>query len=282
MRAQRLFTSLAALSFGILVSVFANWLSERWVPLLPWIAGIGLLAGVAGFVLTWRGRPPSTEALIHAPVTIRTPAEVVRYARRGFVGFVPIFTPKRGTAADKLPLAERQRLVEALDFDALQIEQSNLMPTIVAITTHGARLEHCWLLTTGGADTQGSRPYARLLAEYLRREKGLTCQFHYDSAGTEQTFTIPLDEDALVLSKTYDIVQSVLGEAVKLGVPARSMVADITTGFRSMTLGMILACLDRERDVEFIGTRYGPDGMPTGGLFPIIFSFEPVMGGEHL
>jgi hypothetical protein len=60
-----------------------------------------------------------------------------------------------------------------------------------------------------------------------------------------------------------------------ISIPAKEMVANIITGVRSMTLGMVLTSLDGDRDIEFIGTHYDEFGNPTGDLLPITFSFEP-------
>ncbi len=97
-------------------------------------------------------------------------------------------------------------------------------------------------------------------------------QFYYG-----EPFTIWLDDDALVLGKTYDQMKAVLAQALRLKLSPAEVVADITTGIRSMALGMVLACLDGEQDVEFVGTRYNERGQPAGELFPIIFSFEPML-----
>jgi len=270
---QQMLSGLAGLGFGLLLSVFANWLSEKWIWLLPWVAGIAVLAGLIGFFLSLR-KPPGIDVAIQSPLTIRSPQEAKKYARRGFVGFVPLYTPRRGTEAEKLTPEERLRAAKALDFDRLQVKESNLWPTIQAILAHSSRLEHCWLLATRGQEVTGSLPYARVLAEYLRRREGVNCKFHY---GGE--YTIPLDDDALVLGKTFREVQRVFQEAARLGIPPPEMIADITTGVRSMTLGMVLACLHGDQDIEFIGTHYDETGRPVGELFPLIFSFEPVLRG---
>jgi hypothetical protein len=159
-----------------------------------------------------------------------------------------------------------------MDFDRLQVEESNLWPTIEAVVSHASRLEHCWLLATRGQHEPGSSPYAPVLAAYLRERKGVKCRFYYGEA-----YTISLDDDALVLSKAYDQVQRVVAQATRLGLPPQELVADITSGFRSMALGMVLACLNGDQDVQFEGTRYDKLGQPTGKLFPIIFGFEPTL-----
>lgn len=273
-RLQQFMTGATGLVIGILLSVLANFLSEQWLRLVPWLLILALGLGAYTAFLFVRN-PPGIEVAIRAPIVIRTPQEAQQYARRGFVGFVPLYTPKRGSPADQLSIADRKEAVDTLDFDRLQLEESNFQPTIVAIQSHASRLEHCWLLATRGSNSPGSLPYARLLAEYLHQRKGLNCSFYYG-----EEYSITLDDDAIVLSKTYDQVRRVFAEAFRMGIASSEMVADIVTGFRSMTLGMILSCLDKDQDIEFVGTHYNELGNPGGDLFPIVFSFEPLLKQE--
>lgn len=237
------------------------------------MALIAVVSALAGLILFLR-QPTDVPVEMSAPVTMRTAEEAALYARRGFIGFVPLFTPRRDGQAATLSAEEQARAVEALDYDRLRLEESNLQPTIHAIGSHASRLEHCWLVATVNRDphTPGSLPYARLLAEYLRQRKGLTCQFHYGP-----DYAIPLEDDPLVLQKTYDRVRLVFQEAERQGISRQDMIADITTGIRSMPFGMILACLSKDQDIEFVGTRYDERGKPVGELFPILFGFEPLV-----
>lgn len=265
---QRLSAGLAGLCFGILLGIVPDIVvTKSW--LLITVVTVGVVAAVISWLL-----PQSTDldTVIRSPLTIRSDYDALYYARKGFIGFVPLYTPKPGTAAKLMPPEDRDQAVVNLDFDRLQVEESNLEPTIAAIVAHASKLEHCWLLSTQGANAPGSLPYAKLLVEYLRQRKGITsCTFYYGDA-----YTISLDDDVLVLQKTYDLVRKTLDEAKGRGLKPREMVADITTGVRSMTLGMLFSCLGRERDIEFIGTRYDDQGkIIKGNLTPIIFSFEP-------
>jgi hypothetical protein len=271
LRWQRISMLLAGASLGLLSSIFSDWVANQGRMLLPWLALVAVGSSLASLVYFFR-KPVGIEVAIKSPQTIRSAIEAERHARRGFIGFVPIYRPKGGSTAAGLSAEERAAALEALEFGRLRLEESNLQPTIEAILAHASRLEHCWLLATSGQKVAGSLPYARLLAIYLREEKGLRCKFHFG-----EPYTIALDDDALVLSKSYDQVQRILQQATRLGLNAREVVADITSGLRSMSLGMVLACLDGEQDVEFVGSRYNAEGEPVGALFPIIFSFEPAL-----
>jgi hypothetical protein len=88
-------------------------------------------------------------------------------------------------------------------------------------------------------------------------------------------FAVSLEDETLMCTKIYDLVRRIFSEADKLGISSGNIVGDITTGVRSMPLGMILASMGRERAIQFMGTHYDENGKP-GGLLPMIFSFEPV------
>ena len=81
--AQRVFVGLAGLAFGVLVSVFSNYVFERSTSLLPWVAAFALVIGVVGAILSWRQRPPGIEVMIQAPIAVATEREQKAYARRG-------------------------------------------------------------------------------------------------------------------------------------------------------------------------------------------------------
>jgi hypothetical protein len=263
------YQTIAAFGSGILLGIIPNWVVAGGTTVIWFVA----IATVVTWLLS-RLLPKGSEfdVTIKNPQTIRNQQEAKMYARQGFIGFVPLFTPKHDSTASKLSFEQRIEAVKNLDFDTLEVEQSNFAPTIKAILSHQRELKHCWLLATTGSASkaQGSIIFAKLLAEYLRQKYGIKCNFYYGD-----DYIISLDEDSQVLGKTYDLVQQVFKEVKHKKLSAREIVADITTGFRSMTLGMILACLDEERDIEFIGTHYDERGKPDGSLIPIIFNFKP-------
>jgi len=269
LRIEKIAFSLTGFGVGLLFSVLANFIYEHELQRLPWIAAaVGLLIMLSGIMFLARSR--NIAVSFKPPVIIRTKEEEERHARRAFIGFVSLYTPQRGTPADKLTPQERAKAIKDLDFDRLNLEESNLQTMIRAIMTHASRLEHCWLIATDSATNPGSLPHARLLAEYLRLRKGLAgCNFHYG-----ENFVIRLDDDALVVDKTYKMMQEILHEAQRLNCPGPEVIADITSGIRTMSTSMILSCLDKEYDIQMMGTHYNEEGRPKG-LFPIIFSFEP-------
>ena len=272
MKFRELIYSITAFLLGIDASIITDQISSHWVRLLPLVAAVTLIFGVLALLSILTEPPKPVRVDIDSPITIRDEVEAKRYARQGFVGFVPYFTPRPKTVTYDLSPEERKRAVENLDFGKLNIENSNFQPVTHAILQHAERTRHCWLIATTSDQGTGSLDFVNLLVEYLRQQKNLDCEFH---AGRE--YTVRLDADAEVLKKTYDLViKKIFKEASDLGIPPDEMVVDITPGLRSMALGATLACLDAEHDIEFVGTKYDQTGRPVGPLHPIIYGFEAI------
>lgn len=268
---QRMTMSFAGTCFGILLSVFANWIysPERLQRFLPWLAVLTFVAVVVAVVFALRKPLPGISVKIGAPLTLRTPLDSDRYARRGLVGFVPLYNPMDGNPAKDLKPAERRAAVMNKDLDKLCLDMnSNFRPTITAIRAHAPKLEHVWLIATQGR--AGSEADAEVLAEYLRRAPDLKCQVHTGR------YAVHLDDDINITRKVRDNVKEIFNEAARdWGIAENEMVCDITSGIRSMPLGMILACVNEDQDIEFVGGHYDEDGKVIDEkLTPAIYQFE--------
>ncbi|MDQ2808424.1 MAG: hypothetical protein M3Z04_16175 [Chloroflexota bacterium] len=269
---ERALGALLGIGFSLIWGISGNLLSQpSMLFLLPLLVAVVVSLAVV-IVILRRLRP--AHAIVHfkLPQILTEKNRPVYFARRALVCFVPLYTPKRGCPADSLSREARRAAVAALDFAGLCVEESNLWPTICAILAHRTKLKHCWLLTTESDADADSRLYARLLAEYLTQRKGMDCRFYY---GDRYAIPLKKEDDALLFSRTYDMVGQVLTEAHGKKLAAKDIVADITSGVRSMTIGMILACLGADQDIEVVGTHYDENGQPTKDLFPFIVSFAP-------
>lgn len=271
LRAQRLATGLGGFGVGVLAALVTEWLVVTGGGLLWLVVGIAVIATLAAINL-WARRPPGVEVVVSAPQTIRSDQEARRYARRGLICIVPLYRPGRGSpAAAHLP----EKWLEAAqehEWALLQPEASNLLPVIKAIRSHASRLEHCWLIATSGEPTVASASYVPALAAYLREDPKINAIFYYGSR-----YQISLGDDSEVVKKTYDLVREIVKEAQQRGILPGELIADVTSGMRSLALGMTLASLDREQDLQFVGTRYDAKGDPVGEPFPIIYNFEPIL-----
>ncbi len=272
--------------------------------LLLWIRCEGILLAVVGLVaLVTRPRGGIQAALY--PVKIDTDKRRTRYAKRALIVVVVLFRPQPDSPAAKLSPEDWLSLAQKLDYQSLHLDKSNLDLAIKAVQADATRLEHCWLLATASSGTPpapkapedtevgsgarmqfllrdvgalwrpGSYDYVPVLVEYLLKNNlvSANCEFHH---GTDYNLSFDVD-DVSVSEETRRVVDRIFEEAKRLGLGARDMAADISSCPRNMVLGMVLACLDEERDVQFMGTNYDANGMPVGGLVPILYTFSPRM-----
>lgn len=256
---------------GIWVSIIAGKLLSDWVYLLPIIIGISGILVIVSLLFILFDRQEMQVKLL-TPTIVRDEELAKRNARKGYICFAVLpNSPKELSSVERLEAARR------LDFDSLKLDDpsSNWAPTIYGITTHVSKLEHCWLIGTyiPGVPDSGSSAYMPVLVEYLRQRKGLVnCNFHYG-----KDYIVPIEtDDALVWKQAYDCVfRILLTDAPDLRLKPKDIIADITTGPRSMILGMILSCLDKDRDIQMVGTHYDKAGLPDNRLFTAIYPFEP-------
>jgi hypothetical protein len=162
------------------------------------------------------------------------------------------------------------------------------MPLIQAVEAHARRLTHCWLITTLTHDPetgqvnegQSSLTYAPLVERYLRETLNLKeCHFH---SGERYALTVERD-DALLADRARALVEQIYAEAAQkeIGLKDREIAADITGGMRSVAMGVIMACLDKRRVVQFIGSAYDAHGQPVGKPLPILLKYTVEMAGEE-
>lgn len=273
MRRRILLNQLIPFLAGVVLTVFLEMISNELIGSGPWVRRFFVAIGLVllGGALIYNLRPRRVRVNMGMPHIVRRPEEATAYARRGLVTFVSLYRPFKSISARGLTDEQKREAAARRDYTVLDLENSNLEPLIRSVMTHAPRLQHCWLIATSSLSPEhpGSDLFVPVLVRYLQEVKGVQCQFHY---GPE--WTIPLEDDVVLAQKTWEHILKSFGEAEKRGVTPAEMIADITSGFRAMTLGMILACLDGDRDIQLMGTRYDQQGNPESSLFPIRFPFE--------
>lgn len=150
---------------------------------------------------------------------------------------------------------------------------SNLYTLLTAIKAHGKTLEHIWLLGTADPEQgKGSVSIFADLSEYLLKNQA--------SLGLEKKLNIhrldaiPMMYDNQVTECARRAVDEIFDNASDYGLKQRDIIADCTGGTKSMTLGVILACLEEDRDIQLIGSKYLQDGKPDGATAsPMIFEY---------
>jgi hypothetical protein len=266
---------------GLLGNIGAAWMTgtrpQLTLPLALLIVGT-LAAGLGSLYLLRRSQ---FEIILRTPLTLRAEADKGKYQRTGVLVFLSLYSDPRVDyrAMDAKAKAQYiKALWDAIDeqkYDALNMDTSNVATAVKAITSHGDKLKHCWIISTMPLDDDRSKPptgslsYAPLLARYLTEKHNLKCEFHDFAVSA-----IPQVEDALMTAKTKDVVTKILDEARAKKLAMKELVADFTSCPRHMVLGMILACLEKGCNLQFIGTKY-VDGKPTSDHLPYVFPFEP-------
>lgn len=132
---------------------------------------------------------------------------------------------------------------------------------MVAISHHhpaeetGSRLKHCWLIVA-------EDNYTETTLETVREElieEGFDIEIH------------PIHIRGPTLEAVYCAVESIyLSEGAKYGLRPHEIVADITGGLKTMTAGMLLACLPFERPAEYVASSRDAEGNPIAGTQQVV------------
>jgi hypothetical protein len=72
--------------------------------------------------------------------------------------------------------------------------------------------------------------------------------------------------------QVFEVVQRIYAEAEAKEIPRSEIIADYTAGTKSMTAGLVLACTEQDKDLQYMKPRrYTADGRadPTAGSDPI-------------
>jgi hypothetical protein len=266
----RLLYTMNGAIFGLIIGVLGNHLSGSGSLVSLWyLVPIFICLAIFIFIIETKRKRLINVAL--RVTTARTESEKERTAKKGLVTFVSLYNPLKSPTAGKLTPEEREKAAIEKNYHILDLENSNLQPVIEAICSHKSDLQHCWLIgTTNTEKSKGSLMYQNVLIEFLQKEKSVKCKFHFG-----EKYAIPIDDDALICEKTYKMIRDIFDKTPSFGLHVKDVIADFTGGIRSMVAGMVLSCLDRDNDIQLVGTKYNRIAQPEGPLFPIHISFEP-------
>ncbi len=247
---RSIFNSVAALVIGMLLETFTDSLNFS----IPIRIGLIVVLGVLSIINTI-----SAHKRIQAkPKTYKVPsgkeAKTIHKGKKGLILTVSLPEP-------------------SIDWEQPIPSTSRLHPLFSALKAHASSLDHLWFL--GTADSPGAKGSSSIfedLKAYLLRNKtalGLknNIEIHFLDP-------IEMSEDYLVTECVRKTVDEVFNKRPK-GLKESDIVADCTGGTKSMTLGVILACLEENRDLQLIGSKYKEDGRPdSSSSFPIIFEYS--------
>ena len=235
---------------------------------------VSLLLGV--LVGIWLGK----NIKVKMEVTIdRMEEERQRHAKKGIILIMSRYTSFFGA----VKLMQEKEIKEALEeknYEAFDLEKSNLGHSIKSVLTHSAKLEHCWIIGSYAEDSSSvmssSINFIETFIEYLKKEKGVECEFHHG-----EKYAIPMHDDASICGKAYELTNEIFTEAKKgHKLEPKDIIVDVTGGTKSMNLGLTLASLHKDRDIQVIGTEYDRDGNPVADeSYPVRIHFEPKIRG---
>lgn len=268
---------------GAIPDAIGYWNLKQFPQLIVTILGIlgVLVLGISSLV----NREPTSRILASRSVITQ------KDTRRGLILLASRFDP-RGQLSKELPAIDSEenrkkraiaiddllkKAIETRDTSFLDIENSNLNQALRAIRVHWkpengetGLLEHIWLLSTGGS-TQS----AEVLALHLQNQSDFKAKIHH--AGDKKWLEVPGKEgdNKELIERTKDTAARVFKEASESPFSLKSyeLVADVTGGFKTMTVGLTLACLARDRDLQYVSSVV--TDMPT------IYRFETKTGGQQ-
>ena len=132
------------------------------------------------------------------------------------------------------------------------LSPGNIELPLFAIRYHhvagGAVLQHCWILVSPSAIAIYDRLAARV------EELGYAVELHLVALSGE------------TIETTYQAIDRVYStEATQVGLPADQIIADFTGGLKTMTAGMVMACLPHGRQLEYIESDRDAEGQVIKG-----------------
>lgn len=128
-------------------------------------------------------------------------------------------------------------------------------------------LQHCWIICGGTEsekharallnDLQGQRRWISDREFELKDLGDPARQLQVSLKTVAETEVTEVDDPHV----TFALVNDIYDEATRLEIEDRDIIADYTGGTKSMTAGIILACTDPERRLQFMRpSSYTPDG----------------------
>lgn len=199
-------------------------------------------------------------------------------AQRGLLLILSPFTPFGELAKLKNEnTVEYESAIKNMDLEVLKLEdtsRSNFGHTVTALKSHKTKLEHVWLICTrskSGTNVQ-SITYAPLIEKFIKEKINHKIQVHYD-----HKYNVLLDDDSAVCHTAFKVVKKIYSEAKKMGIKSEEIITDTTGGSKYISTGVILACMNKDENIQLIGSSYDDDGKLKGEPYPIIIKYKPFL-----
>lgn len=193
--------------------------------------------------------------------------------RKGLIVFLSLYRQIKPSPKEELSPEKIRKAVKKMDYGALRLDETtktSLGHQIEAIKAHKKNLRHCWLICTKSKNSSQpqSIDYASVFEKYIKEQIGPGIEVHYG-----KDYTILIDNETDICKRTYRCVKKIYREARALGVKRDELITDVTGGSKSMTSGALFASINREDDVQLIGSHYDDNGNPIDA-FPMVISYS--------
>lgn len=202
---------------------------------------------------------------VEGPELARTRPRIIIATFSGYPGrLVPHLTPDELKGA--LASADLERL-------PLSPATQSIGQTVRLIDTYRDSLTELFLITTISKTGSSSFESLPLLKKYAEQHNpGLIIH-------GEKELAVSLDEDTQVAESAHAVARRIfdrLQREKRYDPDGSAILVDVTGGPRSMTVGVLLACLRPEQDLHLVGSRYDAAGNPDpASSFPMVIHFEP-------
>lgn len=118
-------------------------------------------------------------------------------------------------------------------------------------------LKTCWLIYSGKESEKTARQIVQKFTAHPKSQDPTFFDFDYvDPDDSAKTLKIKLktlpEKDVDDPNATFMLINSIYEEAAKEGIEVADIIADYTGGTKSMTAGLILACAQPERRLQFM------------------------------
>jgi hypothetical protein len=201
--------------------------------------------------------------------------EGTRLARTKPKAMIASFSGYQNTVVPHLSAAEFKAALAAADLTKLPLDETtqSIGPIIRILQTYES-LRDLYLVTTRATDGFSSKDSVPLIERYIREKVKHPVAVHEDDASCVQ-----LDDDPNVARQSYLITRKLLRSLRKLR--KGEVLVDVTGGFKSMTIGLLLACIDPDQDAHLVGTKYLPSGKPDHvHSVPLLVEFDAHIRGR--
>ena len=127
-------------------------------------------------------------------------------------------------------------------------------------------LQHCWIICGGSKSLEHARSIVNQMQGQVELVKSNPMEFKLtDPHDSQRQLRISLRNlepaKADDPNETFKLVNQIYEEAATEAIEASNLIADYTGGTKSMTAGIVLACANPERRLEFMK----PDGYTEDG-----------------